>query len=109
MWRPVAWGVALRRGPVLYCMEEKDNGKDLSDIVMPSGAALKVGKGASGILKGIPVISARGYRRDRAEWKGALYRNRPSRLRSCRISAIPYFMWANRGEGEMLVWIRDAG
>jgi len=100
--------VALRRGPVLYCLEEKDNGKDLSDILLPRGAALKVVKGASGILKGVPVISAGGFRRDRAGWKGTLYRTSPSRLRPCRIFAIPYFMWANRGEGEMLVWIRDA-
>ena len=28
-----------------------------------------------------------------------------SRLRPARITAIPYFAWANRGKGEMVVWL----
>ena len=37
-----------------------------------------------------------------------LYRAEQSKLERCRISAIPYFLWANRKPGEMLVRIRQA-
>ena len=100
--------VALQRGPVLYCLEEKDNGKDLHDILLPARAKMTLRKGTSGPLKGIPTIRAKALRRDAGQWKGALYRAAGSKHRPCDITAIPYFMWANRGEGEMLVWIRQA-
>ncbi|WP_408608209.1 MULTISPECIES: hypothetical protein [Blautia] len=28
------------------------------------------------------------------------------RLEKCRVKAVPYCMWNNRGEGEMRVWLR---
>lgn len=100
--------IALQRGPVVYCLEEKDNGKGLCDILLPRDARLAVNDGASGPLKGIPVIRGKAFRRDAGQWKRVLYRAGRSRLRPCKITAIPYFMWANRGEGEMLVWIGQA-
>ena len=100
--------VALQRGPVVYCLEETDHGKNLNDIFLPRDSRLRVKKGTSSFLNGIPVITARALRRDPRDWKGKLYRSTRSRLQSCEMTAIPYFMWANRGEGEMLVWIREA-
>ena len=100
--------IALQRGPVVYCLEEMDNGKDLHDLVLPGNAELAVKKGASGLFKGTPVISGKAFRRDAREWKDSLYRTSQSAFHPCKIVAIPYFMWANRGEGEMLVWIREA-
>jgi DUF1680 family protein len=99
--------IALQRGPVVYCLEEKDNGRDLNDIVLPQDAGLSVKKGSSGPLKGVPVIKGKALRRDKDGWKGFLYRAGRSGRCQCDIMAIPYFMWANRGEGEMLVWIRE--
>ena len=100
--------IALQRGPIVYCLEEKDNGKNLSDVLLPGRSRLTVKTGTSGLLKGIPVIVGQAFRRDTREWKGALYQTNRSELHPCEITAIPYFMWANRGEGEMLVWIREA-
>ncbi len=100
--------IALQRGPIVYCLEEKDNGKNLHDVLLPRHAELTTKKGSSGLLKGIPVIVGKAFRRNTGEWKDSLYRTNQSRLCSCKIMAIPYFMWANRGEGEMLVWIREA-
>ena len=100
--------IALQRGPVLYCLEEKDHGKNLHDIVLPRSAALAVVKGSSGLFGGIPLIKGPAFRRDVRAWTGSLYQTSPSPFRPCEIVAIPYFMWAHRGEGEMLVWIREA-
>ncbi|MFM1548656.1 MAG: glycoside hydrolase family 127 protein [Lentisphaeria bacterium] len=100
--------IALQRGPVVYCLEQKDNGKDLHDLLLPRQTKLAVQKGSASLLKGIPVIVGKAFRRNAGEWKDALYQTTRSELRPCRIKAIPYFMWANRGEGEMLVWIREA-
>jgi hypothetical protein len=106
--RENAGRVALQRGPVVYCFEEADNGKNLHDLCLPARWKPTVKKGKAGILRGIPFITGNGHRRDIAPWKGSLYRTARSRLRPCRVTAVPYFMWANRGEGEMLVWIREA-
>jgi len=100
--------IALQRGPVVYCLEEKDNGKDLNDVVLPGNSKLTVEKLSSGLFKGIPAIRGKAFRRDKGGWNGTLYRATRSRHQPCDIMAIPYFMWANRGEGEMVVWIRQA-
>ena len=98
--------VALQRGPVVYCLEETDNGKNLNDIVLPREAKLTVKKDKA-LFGGIPVITARARRRSTAGWEKKLYRTARSPAVPAPLKAIPYFMWANRTEGEMLVWIRD--
>ena len=100
--------IALQRGPVVYCLEEQDNEKDLSDILLGPNAEFNVYKPRSGTVKNIPVIRGKAFRRKTVTWKHNLYRSVPSGLKQCTITAIPYFMWANRGQGEMAVWIRQA-
>ena len=100
--------VALQRGPVVYCVEEADNGKNLNDVALPPDPEFTVHPGRAGILDGVPLIRARAWRREPGDWKGALYRRHGSRQRPGRLTAIPYFLWANRAPGEMLVWIRQA-
>ena len=97
--------VALQRGPLVYCLEETDNGKDLNDLVLPGDAKLTVKKDR-GLFGGTSVIAARVRRRK--SWSGKLYRPVESEALVGTMKAIPYFMWANRGEGEMLVWIGSA-
>ena len=43
------------------------------------------------------------------EWEGKLYRYglEENRTVPCKIRAIPYCLWNNRGIGEMLVWIHQ--
>ena len=97
--------VALQRGPVLYCLEEADNGKDLNDIMLPAQAELAVTTAGSP-FEGVPVITGRAKRRNMATWSDELYRPAGTPLLDTEIKAIPYFLWANRGTGEMLTWIR---
>jgi DUF1680 family protein len=98
--------VALQRGPIVYCLESCDNGKDLADISLPDEAPLSLKPGKIAGSK-IPFIHGKGHRRERRGWSDRLYRSDLSPLRPVNLKAVPYFMWDNRGDGgEMCVWIR---
>ena len=98
--------VALQRGPVVYCLESVDNGRDLADLSLSDRAVLRVSNRKVAGSR-VPVIEAVGKRRDRRGWSKSLYRSDPSDYREVKIRAIPYFLWDNRGDGgEMRVWIR---
>ena len=55
------------------------------------------------------MIDAKGTRTDADDFGEALYctANRPGEV-ECNIRLIPYYAWANRGEGEMRVWLNEA-
>ncbi|MBI2200490.1 MAG: glycoside hydrolase family 127 protein [Armatimonadetes bacterium] len=97
--------VALQRGPLVYCLEEVDNGPDLADLFLPRTSRLTV-EYRKRLLGGVAVIRGKGFRRSRAGWKDQLYRSTRSRPKAVGILAIPYALWANRGTGEMVVWVR---
>ena len=96
--------VALQRGPVVYCLEEADNGKQINAVELPRNAALKVKKGRIGDVS-VPVIHAEGVRLSTPTTEG-ISTQAPQAKRT-RLVAVPYHLWANRGEGEMQVWIRE--
>ena len=98
--------VALKRGPVVYCLEEVDNGPGLAEISLPRDATLSLTPG-EGPLAGVPLVTAEGRRRASAGWEGVLYRPACSQSEPARLTAVPYCLWDNRTEGEMLVWIRE--
>lgn len=99
--------VALQRGPVVYCMEEKDNGPDL--YLYRLHADRPVEEMQTGI-QGNPavILKTQGERmvpEDADGQETSLYTPyRLSRWEEVPITWIPYYMWANRGEGEMQVF-----
>ena len=100
--------VAVTRGPLVYCLEEKDNGGSLHLLRLPREAAFTV-REAPDLLGGVTVLTAEG-RRQSAAWAGnALYAPaEPREETSQTLTFIPYYAWANRGVGEMCVWVREA-
>jgi len=98
--------VALRRGPIVYCLEECDNGADLADISLPRSSKLAAHWEKS-LLGGCVTLTGKALRRDRKGWDGLLYRPSPSRRKTASLKAVPYCLWDNRKEGEMRVWIRE--
>jgi len=100
--------IALQRGPIVYCLEEVDNGvQPLSRISLPQDAGLSV-EHREDLLGGVDVIRGPAAAVDDGGWEGTLYRAEPARTRSCEIAAVPYCVWDNRGPGQMLVWLREA-
>lgn len=98
--------VALQRGPIVYCLEQVDNGAILQDISLPRDAELRALMD-NNLLGGVVLITVEALRSSPSEWTGALYKKADYTDRPVMIKAIPYYAWANRGAGEMLVWIRE--
>ena len=94
---------AVMRGPLVYCAEEADNGDGLGAVLLPSGAAFAETGPPAGLPPETVMLTAPGYR---YEGRGdALYTAEPPALRDTEIKLIPYFLWANRNEGEMRVFL----
>jgi len=99
--------VALRRGPLIYCVESTDNpGGRAQRIRLPETSELKTSLGG-GQLAGVVTIRAAAMAIDEAEWRH-LYRTAPPILVPTTLTALPYYLWANRGKSSMMVWIPEA-
>ena len=99
--------VALKRGPLIYCFEQADNiAAPVSRIRLPRGAQLTATE-RSDLFGGIVAIQAAGLAIDSDDWHDALYRGEPPRTRPVSLTAIPYYLWANRDGGAMRVWVEE--
>ncbi|MBN1219396.1 MAG: glycoside hydrolase family 127 protein [Anaerolineae bacterium] len=98
---------ALQRGPVVYCLEEVDNGPNLAHVIIPRESEPAVTFDRN-LLGGVSVITGQALRRDVQNWPNALYRPIESpKMTPFAFKAIPYCFWANRQPGEMQVWLRE--
>ncbi len=97
--------VALQRGPVVYCIEEADNGKYINDISIPEYCEFTETRGIANISDDAVALEFDGLRRDTSDWAGEPYIQSPSSQKAIHVKAVPYYLWGNRGFGEMLVWI----
>jgi DUF1680 family protein len=107
--RQDAGHIALQRGPVVYCLEEVDNGGELANVVIPPDAHLYAEIDPT-LFQGVGVITGEAARVEPANWPGGLYQPKslvPYAHSKFIFKAIPYCFWANREPGEMRVWIRE--
>lgn len=98
--------VALVRGPIVYCLEEVDNGPNLAAVYVDSGTEIKEEKwDLMGEITGLTLsgkrISAKGWGDDE------LYGLHPVVWEDVKLKAVPYAYWNNRGTGEMIVWVKE--
>jgi DUF1680 family protein len=89
--------VALQRGPVVFAVEEPDNFGRVFELFLPDASALTAEFRPS-LLNGVVVITGHTL---------ALSKDEAGKIRNEEKSflAIPYYAWANRGPGQMLVWL----
>ena len=107
--RQTAGQVALQRGPLVYCLEELDNGPRLANVSIPAGSELKASFNKD-LFGGVSVIKGEARRIEPAEASAALYRHQSQAANQeshFTFKAVPYHLWANRAPGEMRVWIRS--
>jgi len=98
--------VALRRGPLIYCVEQADNPEfDVWDLILSQDSSFNVMQ-RSNVLNGIYVIQCEGFTLESTP-KSLYYRLEENtvRLKPVKFTAIPYYAWANREPGPMSVWI----
>ena len=90
--------VALQRGPIVYAAEWPDSASGhVRDLVLPDSGALGA-EFRPGLLGGVTVITGKAF--------GLAYDAQGRVVKTAQaFTAIPYYAWANRGRGEMLVWI----
>jgi DUF1680 family protein len=99
--------VAVRRGPIVFCLESLDlpNGVALQDVVLPANIMWKPTFDAN-LLGGVVVLDGRAAVRPAQPWGRELYRERRSAAATpVDVRLIPYYAWANRGPSEMSVWL----
>jgi DUF1680 family protein len=83
--------VALLRGPVVYCLEAVDHpDTNVSRLVLPPKAELKA-EHREKLLGGVTVITGQ-----------ATAEGKPFKM-----TAVPYYAWANRDKGAMTVWLDE--
>lgn len=90
--------VALMRGPVVYCLEGKDNGKDLECVRVDINSSFKL----SDCEFILPALETVGYQEKESDM---LYFEATDEYDRIPLKFIPYYAYANRGETELLVWI----
>jgi DUF1680 family protein len=92
--------IALQRGPIIYCAEWSDNNGRTSNIVLPPGASFTA-EYKPAMLNGIEVL--------KSEAKAVIVNEKQNSITTITqpFMAIPYYAWANRGKGEMTVWIPE--
>ena len=98
--------VAVMRGPVVYCLESADNGPDLHLLALPRNTTL-IQAWDENLFGGAWRIRAMGLKRQLDDASAPLYTETPPKLYPAQLNWIPYYLWANRGEGEMEVWLRE--
>ena len=93
----------LFRGPVLYCLEEKDNGKYLNKLLIDSSNSISESEDKIN-SENIISLNLKGFK---FKDSNNLYLNEKPDLSETNIKFIPYYCWSNRGENEMLVWVNE--
>lgn len=103
--------VALQRGPVVYCLEEMDNGINLPDLAVDVSLSLEEQwmQDVPGFPE-YPALRGKGSRSGKnALGNDALYFPLEDTRENASLWAVPYCLWGERKPGgEMLVWIRQA-
>jgi hypothetical protein len=99
--------VAVKRGPVVYCMESIDLPKDkkLYDVALPADIRLQ-----PKLMKidhsDIMVLEGNAWQINDGGWEHQLYRSvSSSPLQPVKIRLVPYYSWGNRGHTNMEVWM----
>ncbi|MBO5198282.1 MAG: glycoside hydrolase family 127 protein [Lachnospiraceae bacterium] len=100
--------LAVMRGPLVYCLEEADNGELLANLRLSPSAEITA-TWREELLGGVMTLQSPGRRMISSWDEDDLYRPYSAENgyeENVTLTWIPYYAWANRGEGEMAVWIR---
>ncbi|VGO18526.1 glycoside hydrolase family 127 protein [Pontiella sulfatireligans] len=97
---------AVKRGPIVYCMETPDlpEGTSILDIYLPSDIKLKPSKDPA-FTDGLTTLTGKVLVYDDQE--NQMYRSleRKPSMKKLQTQFVPYYAWSNRGKAEMSVWL----
>lgn len=98
--------VALARGPLVYCAEQVDNQTPVPDLLLSRDADISE-TSRDDLFGGIVTLTAPAGTIGADDWGLDLYRTTPPAVSPTVMTAIPYYLWANREAGPMRVWLRE--
>jgi hypothetical protein len=90
--------IALQRGPLVYCVEAADNGGHAWNFIVPEQTEFRtrdmkvLDENIIALEADVPFLATS------TDGKSVSTQTRT-------LTAIPYYTWANRGKGEMQVWL----
>ncbi len=99
--------LAVKRGPLVYCLESVDlaEGTSLADVKIPAGVKLQP-RFDEDLFDGVTVVEGTFLSDKAGDWKDKLYREfKHPEATSISIKLVPYYTWSNRGASEMSVWL----
>ncbi len=96
--------IAVSRGPLVYCFEGVDNENDILSLELCTDTELIVDE-KNNTLDAV-TIKADAIRKSVSD--DCLYTTKPPVTEKCKVTAIPYYTWGNRGENQMRVWMTKA-
>lgn len=99
--------VALKRGPIVYCLESIDLPEDIkmTDVVVPRNIKLKEEFNSS-LLSGITTLTGKvKIKVDNRETEELYKPISTKKEREIKVQFIPYYSWSNRELTNMTVWL----
>lgn len=98
--------MALRRGPLVYCCEQHDNAAPVNRLTLPETAPLSA-RFEPDLLGGITVIEGAAKVADARDWGRDLYSTTRAPMADTVLTAVPYYIWCNRGSNPMQLWLQE--
>ncbi len=92
--------IALQRGPLVYCLEGKDQPDGKAFTYYLQDTVNLTSRYREDLLGGIMVLEMNAK---------SLPQIADNQMTNVTLTAVPYCYWANRGPGEMAVWLKVNG
>lgn len=97
--------VCLMRGPLVYCFEGRDNGGSVVDLLLDPRGEIREEAFTDGLIRDTVKLEVSALRMADTD---ALYTDEAPLCTPCKAYAVPYYLWGNRGENQMRVWMGKA-
>lgn len=92
--------IALQRGPIIYCVEGADNTGSVWDILLKPTTVFSA---VPYQILSEPVIALQAVTDQMIPYS----EGSQIKIQQKKITAIPYYTWANRGPNAMRVWLPE--
>lgn len=93
---------ALKRGPLVYCFEGVDNGGDVLSLSLNTEKEAVPEEPLDSLPPDVIPLRVQGFRQEKTD---TLYTAERPGQTPCELRAVPYYVWGNRGENQMRVWL----
>lgn len=94
--------VAVMRGPLVYCFEGKDNENDVLSVSLKENSTVKAEEFTDSIIGRTVMLKLEAEKTLSGK---ELYSCKKPESVPCTLKAIPYYLWGNRGENQMRVFL----